>query len=47
LDGGVSWSSATVPLRVVSEQLVSSLGIRQVGFVQKAGAPVIIDAQIT
>ena len=35
------------PLRVVPEQLLSSLGVRQVTFVQKAGAPVIVDAQIT
>jgi len=35
------------PLRVVPEQLLSSLGIRQVNFVQKAGAPVVVDAQIT
>jgi len=34
------------PLRVVPEQLLSSLGVRQVTFVQKAGAPVIVDAQI-
>ena len=35
------------PLRVVPEQLLSSLGVRQVTFVQKTGAPVIVDAQIT
>ena len=35
------------PLRVVPEQLLSSLGVRQVTFVQRAGAPVIVDAQIT
>ena len=35
------------PLRVIPEQLLSSLGIRQVNFVQKAGAPVVVDAQIT
>jgi len=34
------------PLRVVPEQLLSSLGVRQVLFVQKAGAPVIVDAQL-
>jgi 3',5'-cyclic AMP phosphodiesterase CpdA len=34
------------PLRVVPDQLLSSLGIRQVTYVQKAGAPVIVDAQI-
>jgi 3',5'-cyclic AMP phosphodiesterase CpdA len=34
------------PLRVVPEELLSSLGVRQVLFVQKAGAPVIVDAQI-
>lgn len=35
------------PLRVVPEQLLSSLGVRQVAFVQKTGAPVIVDAQLT
>jgi 3',5'-cyclic-AMP phosphodiesterase len=35
------------PLRVVPEQLVSSLGVRQVVYIQKAGAPVIVDCQIT
>jgi 3',5'-cyclic AMP phosphodiesterase CpdA len=34
------------PLRVVPEQLLSSLGVRQVAFVQKAGAPVVVDAQL-
>jgi 3',5'-cyclic AMP phosphodiesterase CpdA len=34
------------PLRVVPEQVLSSLGVRQVLFVQKSGAPVIVDAQI-
>jgi 3',5'-cyclic AMP phosphodiesterase CpdA len=34
------------PLRVVPEQLLSSLGVRQVVYVQKEGAPVIVDAQI-
>jgi 3',5'-cyclic-AMP phosphodiesterase len=34
------------PLRVVPEQLLSSLGIRQVVYVQQQGAPVIVDAQI-
>ena len=34
------------PLRVVPEQLLSSLGVRQVTYVQKAGAPVIVDAQL-
>jgi len=34
------------PLRVVPEQLLSSLGIRQIVYVQKQGAPVIVDAQI-
>jgi hypothetical protein len=34
------------PLRVVPEELLSSLGVRQVAFVQRAGAPVIVDAQI-
>jgi len=32
---------------VLPEQVLSSLGVRQVTFVQKAGAPVIADAQIT
>ncbi|MBV9577761.1 MAG: metallophosphoesterase [Chloroflexi bacterium] len=35
------------PLRVVPEQLLSSLGIRQVNYVVKSGAPVIVDAQLT
>jgi 3',5'-cyclic AMP phosphodiesterase CpdA len=35
------------PLRVVPEQLLSSLGVRQVTFLQKPGAPVIVDAQFT
>jgi 3',5'-cyclic AMP phosphodiesterase CpdA len=34
------------PLRVVPEQLLSSLGVRQVVYVQKDGAPVIVDAQL-
>ena len=34
------------PLRVVPEQLLSSLGVRQVAYVQKAGAPVVVDAQL-
>jgi 3',5'-cyclic AMP phosphodiesterase CpdA len=34
------------PLRVVPEQLLGSLGIRQVTYVAKAGAPVIVDAQV-
>jgi 3',5'-cyclic AMP phosphodiesterase CpdA len=34
------------PLRVVSDQLLSTLGIREVTFVQKQGAPVVVDAQI-
>jgi 3',5'-cyclic-AMP phosphodiesterase len=34
------------PLRVVPEQLLSSLGVRQVVYVQKAGAPVVVDAQL-
>ncbi len=34
------------PLRVVPEQLLGSLGVRQVVYVQKTGAPVIVDAQI-
>jgi 3',5'-cyclic AMP phosphodiesterase CpdA len=34
------------PLRVVPEQLLSSLGVRQVLFSQKASAPVIVDAQL-
>jgi 3',5'-cyclic AMP phosphodiesterase CpdA len=34
------------PLRVVPDQLLSSLGVRQVAFVQKAGAPVVVDAQL-
>jgi 3',5'-cyclic AMP phosphodiesterase CpdA len=34
------------PLRVVPEQLLSSLGVRQVAYVQQDGAPVIVDAQI-
>jgi 3',5'-cyclic-AMP phosphodiesterase len=35
------------PLRVVPEQLLSTLGIREVAFVQKSGAPVIVDSQLT
>jgi 3',5'-cyclic AMP phosphodiesterase CpdA len=35
------------PLRVVPEQLLSALGVRQVVYVQKEGAPVIVDAQIS
>jgi Icc protein len=35
------------PLRVVPEQLLSSLGVRQVVFAPTAGAPVIVDAQLT
>jgi 3',5'-cyclic-AMP phosphodiesterase len=35
------------PLRVVPEQLLSSLGVRQITFRQTAGAPVIVDAQFT
>jgi hypothetical protein len=35
------------PLRVVPEQLLSSLGVRQVTYVQKQGAPVIVDAQFS
>ena len=34
------------PLRVVPEQLLSSLGVREVLFSQRAGAPVIVDAQL-
>ena len=34
------------PLRVVPEQLISSLGVRQVRFVASQGAPVVVDAQI-
>jgi len=34
------------PLRVVPEQLISSLGIRQVRFVASQGAPVVVDTQI-
>jgi 3',5'-cyclic AMP phosphodiesterase CpdA len=34
------------PLRVVPEQLISSLGVRQVRFVASQGAPVIVDAQV-
>jgi hypothetical protein len=39
-------SLAPGPLRVVPDQLLSSLGVRQVLFVQQSGAPVIVDAQI-
>ena len=35
------------PLRVVPEQLLSSLGVRQVLFVATTGAPVIVDAQLS
>jgi 3',5'-cyclic-AMP phosphodiesterase len=35
------------PLRVVPEQLLSSLGVRQITFRQTPGAPVIVDAQFT
>jgi hypothetical protein len=35
------------PLRVVPEELLSSLGIRQVTYVERSGAPVIVDAQLT
>jgi 3',5'-cyclic AMP phosphodiesterase CpdA len=35
------------PLRVVPEQLLSSLGIRQVTSVERSGAPVLVDAQLT
>ena len=35
------------PLRVVPDQLLSTLGIREVAFVQKSGAPVIVDSQLT
>ena len=35
------------PLRVVPDQLMSTLGIREVAFVQKNGAPVIVDSQLT
>jgi len=34
------------PLRVVPEQLISSLGVREVTYIQSQGAPVIMDAQI-
>jgi 3',5'-cyclic AMP phosphodiesterase CpdA len=34
------------PLRVVPEQLLSSLGVRQVNFVAKSGAPALVDAQL-
>jgi 3',5'-cyclic AMP phosphodiesterase CpdA len=34
------------PLRVVPEQLLSSLGVRQVNFVAHTGAPVLVDAQL-
>jgi hypothetical protein len=34
------------PLRVVADQLVSTLGIREVLFVPGRGAPVVVDAQI-
>jgi 3',5'-cyclic AMP phosphodiesterase CpdA len=34
------------PLRVVPEQLLSSLGVRQVTYLAKTGAPVVVDAQI-
>ncbi len=35
------------PLRVVPDQLLSTLGIREVAFVQQAGAPVVVDSQLT
>ena len=35
------------PLRVVPEQLLSSLGVRQVVFMPTPGAPVVVDAQLT
>lgn len=35
------------PLRVVPEQLLGSLGVRQVLFAPTAGAPVVVDAQLT
>ena len=35
------------PLLVVSEQLLSTLGIREVAFVQKSGAPAVVDSQLT
>ncbi|MBV9173725.1 MAG: metallophosphoesterase [Chloroflexi bacterium] len=35
------------PLRVVPDQLLSTLGIREVAFVQQSGAPVIVDSQLT
>ncbi len=35
------------PLRVVPDQLLSTLGIREVAFVNKDGAPVIVDSQLT
>jgi len=35
------------PLRVVPEQLLNSLGVRQVVFMPTPGAPVIVDAQLT
>ena len=35
------------PLRVVPEQLLSSLGIREVRYVARAGAPVVVDAQFS
>jgi 3',5'-cyclic AMP phosphodiesterase CpdA len=34
------------PLRVVPEQLLSSLGVRQINYVARSGAPVIVDAQL-
>jgi 3',5'-cyclic-AMP phosphodiesterase len=35
------------PLRVVPDQLLSTLGIREVAFVRQPGAPVIVDSQLT
>jgi 3',5'-cyclic AMP phosphodiesterase CpdA len=35
------------PLRVVPDQLLSTLGIREVAFVQQSGAPVVVDSQLT
>jgi 3',5'-cyclic AMP phosphodiesterase CpdA len=34
------------PLRVVPDQLLSTLGVREVAFVQQSGAPVVVDSQL-
>jgi 3',5'-cyclic AMP phosphodiesterase CpdA len=40
-------AAAPGPLRVLPDQLLSTLGIREVAFVQTSGAPVIVDSQLT